>query len=122
MLMEQSMIPSKWEELKMEKKLELTNQGKQFVLLKYFIYKDHGLLETYQLKNKDIKHYMIDFKNIQKIKCDLIQRTTGKKSFAQSILSSRILELTPFIREELRQKIALFYSRIPKEDSAIINY
>ncbi|MDV0446814.1 hypothetical protein MsAg5_06710 [Methanosarcinaceae archaeon Ag5] len=79
-----------------------------------FVYAGHDALPTYQLKYKDkeliTNCYMVNFKDSIHVYSDEINRNN------QNLNKCKHLELSVQTREELRNKISFFYSRIPDED------
>jgi hypothetical protein len=59
-------------------------------------------------------HWMIDFKSIVRVECNAIERgkppPTGMK----------FLQLSIRAREGLRQKLALYFARVPEEDQGVL--
>jgi hypothetical protein len=53
---------------------------------------------------------MINFRDIYKLRCDRINTPEDAP------LDSKVLELSIEIRSELREKVAAYYGRPPKED------
>jgi len=115
------MSPSDFAKLNPERQEKIFNQRTQYTLLEYFIYKDHDIFDKYTLKDRQTSYYMIDFKNVQKIKCEKIKRPEQMSQENNLILESKILELTIEAREELREKIAYFYSNVPEEDLVLLD-
>jgi hypothetical protein len=112
---EQSVAPEIWEKIPPEEKTRRANEGASFALKDVFIFQDHPLLPKYTLtdKNKDnyeTGHYMIDFKNQYKISCKKIN------SANDAPIDSKCIQLSIETRNELRNKISSYYSRVPVED------
>jgi hypothetical protein len=105
-----------WRKLSTERQEEILSSPSNYTLLEYFIYAENELFERYELKRREISYYMVDFKNIQKIKCSRIQRPTNRMPCDELLLQSKALELSAEARNDLRDKIAHFYSRPPRED------
>lgn len=101
-----------WNKLSDEAQANAMLRDYEFSNLQNFIYAPHPYFESYIAKKEETSHYMIDFKNTIKIKCDLIQKSNPSKT----ILDSKIAELSIDIRHELREKISNFYARVPEED------
>jgi hypothetical protein len=118
LLPNQMMSDEDWRKLSAERQGEILSSPSNYTLLEYFVYAENELFERYQLKGREISYYMVDFKNIQKIKCSRIQMPTDRTPCDELILQSKVLELSVEARNDLRDKIAHFYSRPPKEDSA----
>ncbi len=111
---QQALSPDDWETLpEVEKQIRL-EEGLQYALLNIFIYDANPIFDEYTLKGKNIRNYMIDFKNIYKVKCDLIKRP--EELHESPILDSKVLQLSIDARSQLRNKIAHYYSRAPIED------
>lgn len=92
----------------------LSNDNKVYTLLDLFIYDKNDIYDEYNIKmdgkNEAIKYYMVDFKTIQKIDCEEV------KSSRESPLSAKCLQLSISARNDLRNKMAYYYGRIPDED------
>ena len=101
-----------WNKKGKTEQANLMSESPKFALLQNFIYAPNDLFETYNLRTCEIKHYMIDFKNAIKIKCELIDRKTPTHT---DILSSKVAELSIETRRELIEKLTNFY-RVPDED------
>lgn len=109
--------PKIWNEiLTDEQRSEHELDGPQWVYIDIFFYKEHDLFEEYSIKKDNniynTRDYRIDFKEIYQLKCNKIQRN----KIGVEILKSKCLELTIQTRDELREKIAFYYTRVPKED------
>lgn len=105
--------PSRWEGFQPEEKIRREAEGLTYGFLDKFIYDQHELLPRYLIdKNRGIRtgYYMISFKNNYKI--DL----TNVKDKNNILIKSKHLQLSVKSRNELRRKIATYYSREPKED------
>lgn len=111
---QQAVPPHTWEKFSPEVKQERLKEGYGYALFDVFIYEKHDLLSKYTVNrrqgNIETNYYMIDFKNIHKTRCDKII------SAKDSPLDSKCLQLSIQTRSELRDKIAYYYARIPKED------
>lgn len=119
LLPNQMMSEEDWRELSTERQVEILSSPRNYTLLEYFVYGENDLFEKYPLRGREISYYMIDFKNIQKIRCSRIKRATDGKPCDELILQSKVLELSAEVRSDLREKIAHFYSRAPKEDTEL---
>lgn len=111
---QQAVPPHVWEKFPPELKQERLKEGYGYALFDVFIYERHDLLPKYTInrrqRNIETNCYMIDFKNIYKVNCDKI------KSAENAPLGTKCLQLSIQTRSELRDKIAYYYARIPKED------
>lgn len=68
LLPNQMMSEEDWRELSTERQEEILSLPRNYTLLENFVYAENHLFEKYPLRGPDISYYMIDFKNIQKIK------------------------------------------------------
>jgi hypothetical protein len=103
-----------WAKLAQDKQRELLNSPKSYALMSLFVYATHDLFprshpehETYG----NINYYHVDFKSIYTVHCDKIIRPDKVP------IESKILQLSKAARHELREKLAHYFGRIPKEDS-----
>ncbi len=112
---EQSVSPTQWEKFPQEVKQQRLEEKETYAHSELFIYQENEIFSPYVLKKKGeeevaTRHYMIDFRNIQKINCDLI---LTNKNFP---FESKCLELAKATRGELREKISYYFGRTPEED------
>jgi len=112
---QQSLPPEKWAELsepEKEKRLDFRNPA--YALREYFVYDQHTLLSTYELKwkgeTKQIGHYVIDFRRVHKVECPMI------KSPTECPLNAKVLQLSVDARTQLREKISDYFGKVPTED------
>src|SRR5574341_24589 len=113
---EKLFAPDDWKNLPSEKKESIIQQGKSYTLLHLFIYEKNDLFPKYKIRGQETNHYMIDFRNTYKIKCNMIKRPEKATQEDLAILESKCLQLSIQARSDLRYKIANYYSRIPEED------
>ena len=117
---ENTVKPEIWERFPQEQKDKRLLEGSQYGLLEFFIYEENELLPLYSLKRKGnadtikTNYYMIDFRNVYKLTSKNFRAPKG------ALLQSKILELTPQTREELRRKVGNYYIRIPNEDKCFL--
>jgi hypothetical protein len=111
---QQALSPENWSKLTQEERIHRLGEGKKYALLNYFIYMQNDIFESYSLKGHEVQYYMINFKEVRRIKCPLIMRPEKMKS-ENPIVQSKILQLSITARSELRDKIAYFF-REPAED------
>ena len=101
-----------------EERQRRTEDGLTYALADYFIYRNHDLLQEYDLIRGSITHttkfYMIDFRSMYKVNCTRINAPR------QAPTEVRILQLTPQSRSELREKLGSYFLRIPAEDLAYL--
>lgn len=111
---QQAVPPHVWEKFPPEVKQERLKEGYGYSLLDVFIYEKNNLFPKYTVnrrrKNIETNYFMIDFKNVYKVNCDRII------SAKNAPLDTKCLQLSIQTRSELRDKIAYYYARIPKED------
>ena len=83
-----------------------------------FVYKEHPLLPKYTVNTRDGKfqtgYYMIDVANTYKMNCDKIIRNQPAPA------NVKCLQLSVQTRQELRDKVAYYYGRIPEEDKVLL--
>jgi len=118
MLAEQSVSPNIWEKLPPEEKQKRLDVGYAYGFVDFFVYEKNDLFSRYTVNRKNAEnvetnYYMIDFRNIYKLSCEKI--ITPKNS----PLESKCLQLSIEARTELRDKIADYYARVPKEDEVL---
>lgn len=117
----QHSIPTKgWNSLNAEEKTNLLEQGEKYIYIEQFVYQKSDLLQEYDyddpVQKAKIKlgYYMIDFRDVFKVSCDLIKRNNDMPK------GLKILELSLDSRNELRNKIKEYY-RTPAEDLALMD-
>lgn len=108
--------PEVWETLNPEEKEIAKGKSKPYTLLNLFIYEKHDILPIYNLRGNDTNYYMIDFRNVHTIKCDMIKRASSMGQEEAEITESKCIQLSEETREELRNKMAFYYGRVPEED------
>ena len=114
---QQALSPDNWRKLTQQEQNRRLSEGKRYALLNYFIYMKSDIFEKYVLKGHEVQYYMINFKDIRRIKCSLIKRPEKMKP-EDPIVQSKVLQLTTTARSELRDKIAYFF-REPAEDKLL---
>ncbi|MBM2813961.1 MAG: hypothetical protein HW421_723 [Ignavibacteria bacterium] len=116
---EQAITTEEWNNFSIDEKIKRNEEGITFALRNLFIYQDNEIFHEYTLRGRDIKYYMIDFRNSYKINCDKIKRPEKLKTVDGIVMESKVLQLSIDARKELREKIADYYSRIPIEDKIL---
>ena len=109
--------PSKFSSFDSIKQQEILERGIEFPFSDLFVFPGNDFFKEYDLDPKQnirSKAYMIDFRKIYSVKCDAV------KNPEQSILGTKILQLSETGRKELREKIANYFARVPDEDKAIL--
>jgi hypothetical protein len=111
--LEQAVSPHVWNQLSPEEKDRRLQKGCTYALVDLFIYARHDLLQAYQLGSLSTNYYMIDFRHISRVQSDKIINTKTVP------LDLKILQLTVGARQDLRDKIAHYFGRIPDEDNIL---
>ncbi len=105
--------PDELERLTETHKREIESMLKSYALLSFFIYEPSQFFPDYEKRKMTTNYYMIDFKNVQTLKCELIRERNN------SILESKCLQLSTNARDELRMKLSYYYGRVPEEDKIL---
>ena len=101
--------------------LEVENALPEYAYIDKFIYDNTPYMIEYELTKKRGKNdevtvttgkYMISFKDAVKIQSSLFERSRG--------VYAKVAELTPHSRQELRDKLSYYYSRVPEEDQPFL--
>jgi hypothetical protein len=108
---------------------ENDGKSKLYAFDNFFIYAEDSHLVSYDVtvrgENFKSRYYLIDFRNACKMKCNCIvaetERIQNREPLLEKAASSKILELSIESRACLREKLAFYYRRIPKED-LIVQY
>lgn len=116
---EKSVPPEVWKtKIPPERKQAMTAGGPAYVFLEFFVYQAHDLLKRYELDRQggpvEIGQYMVDFKSVYRVDCKLINRGAKAPS------GLKLLQLTAYTREQLRDKVAYYFGRTADEDRAIL--
>jgi hypothetical protein len=127
---QKTFTPNKWKEKMPEEKLAIINTPIDYQYHEFFVYASDGKLPKYTINlSKDASfesdYYFIDFRKITKVKCNCIISPDDEKNFTSEkkdkSLSTKLFELHPKIRQELRCKISNYYHRIPEADEPYIS-
>ena len=115
---QQAVPPYVWDQLGDDERERRLAEGITYAFVELFVYENHESFPEYVLhrrKGDDIatNYYMITFKNLYKVHCDKIISPTDFP------LESKHLQLSIEMREELRVKLARYYSRVPQEDQLL---
>lgn len=116
---EKAIPPDEWEQLPDGKKQEIKAKSKSYALLNYFVYEPSDMFPSYERRLQTTNYYMIDFRNIQTLKCELIKSRDKIGEEEVPILESKCLQLSNQSREELRKKLSFYYGR-PSEEEEIL--
>jgi hypothetical protein len=111
--------PDDWEKMDFDTKEEILARKQPYTLLNIFIYEGHELFSSYKLRDQYINYYMIDFRNVNTIRCEMIKRAEQMGKNEIPIIESKCLQLSDTTREELRNKMSYYYARRPEEERAI---
>ena len=104
--------PEKWDSLPTSEKQDAEPS---YYFLEAFVYPPSEHLPSYNLtygrekKIYTLRHYMVDFRNVQKVSCSVFSR-------GNSETPAKVLELSVAARSELREKVVHYFSRVPDED------
>ncbi len=102
-----------WDSFTPEEQERRLLEGRSYACVEYFIYEKHPLLAEYKIGKQNpvtTNYYMIDFRSIYQVQCKSVQNPKDCS------LDSKLLELTIPTRNDLRGKLADYFSRTPKED------
>jgi hypothetical protein len=115
---EQSVSPTVWGQLGEEERKRRLAEGNTYAFINHFIYQKHESYAEYTLHRKTkgnvvTNYYMVDFRNIYRVICEKIITPSNAP------IESKHLQLSIETRDELRVKIARYYSRVPQEDQLI---
>jgi hypothetical protein len=110
--------PDEWEKLELSEKAEIVAKSKPYTSLYLFIYEKNDIFPKYPIRGFEINCYMIDFRNVNTVKCDMIKRAEEMGPDELNIIESKCLQLSEDSRENLRNKMAYYYGRSPEEDLA----
>ncbi len=113
---EQSVPPAEWEKMPpsdRERRFDMA-KPESLAFVDLFVYAPHALLPRYDIDSRQGRRetgfYMIDFRQTCHVKCDSVANAK------QAPLSARRLQLSVSARGDLRDKVAAFYARVPRED------
>lgn len=108
--------PDDWQKIPTEEQQEKLARGKVYIEYYLFIYAPNDYFPPYELRGQQTQFYMVDFRNIQTLRCDLIKSREHTSEEDTNILASKCLQLSIQTREELRMKLAHYFGRRPAED------
>jgi len=115
---QQAVPPHIWDQLREEEKQRRLAEGNTYAFRNLFVYERHDCFPEYTPHRKKgdcitTNYYMINFKNLYKVHCDKIISPTN------SPVECKYLQLSVERREELRVKLARYYSEVPLEDQTL---
>lgn len=108
---QQAFASDDWERLPPEEQREIQVKSRNYALLYIFVYAPHDLFPMYEKRGQETNYYMVDFRNVQTLRCDLIKSRDKTKEEETPILESKCLQLSDQAREELRNKLSYYYGR-----------
>jgi len=108
---EKAFPPDAWEKFSDEKKGGILAKKNPYTLLNCFIYAPSDLFPVYEKRGRKTNYYMIDFRNSQTLKCELIRNRDRTTEEDPPILESKCIQLSEQTREELRRKLSYYYGR-----------
>ncbi len=113
---EQSVSPTQWERMTpsdRERRFDMS-KPESLAFVDLFVYAAHDLLPRYEIHLRDGQRktgfYMVDFRLTCHVKCDKVANAK------QAPVEAKVLQLTIDARGDLRDKVAAFYARVPRED------
>ena len=108
--------PDDWQKRPPEEQQEILARGKAYMEYYLFIYAPNDYFPAYERRGQQTQFYMVDFRNIQTLRCDLIKSREHTSEEDTNILASKCLQLSIQTREELRMKLSHYFGRRPAED------
>lgn len=109
-----------------EEKLKRLAAGEGYVFNYYFAYEGNDIFQYYtvDIRGKDnitTNCYIIDFRNIYSLMCDMIKRQSALTDHDKPLIESKRLELSVETRHLLRNKLSYYFWRPAPEDEALIS-
>ena len=103
-----------------EEKSRRLAAGPVYIFFEYFVYDANEIFNEYTVPMKgedDIqtRYYMIDFRNIYSLRCDMIKRNISESE--RPLIESKHLELSISTRASLREKLSYYFYRPAPEDA-----
>lgn len=116
---QKAVSPYVWEnKLSAEERQKRIGEGAIYAFDSLFVYEKHFLLPKYAVDTRDGKLetncYMIDIANTYRMNYDKINRYTPVPA------NVKRLQLSAQTRQELRDKVAYYYGRVPDEDKVLL--
>ena len=116
---EHAVPPAAWEKMSPDERRKREAEGYTYAFMECFVYAEHDLLRPYTVRRPkridiETRYYMVDFRDIFKVNCSAIV------SQDNAPLSAKLLQLSVLARQELRDKIAYYFNRVPEEDKAAL--
>jgi hypothetical protein len=120
-----SVPPEVWDKPEFaEEKSGRLAAGPNYIFVEYFVYDAHEIFDEYTVHmrgedNIQTRYYMIDFRNIYSLKCDMIKRPISESE--RPLIDSKRLELSVPTRAILREKLSYYFYRPAPEDAALLS-
>ena len=108
--------PDDWQKIPPEEQQAKLARGKGYIEYYLFIYAPNDCFPPYERRGQQTQFYMVDFRNIQTLRCGLIKSREDTSEEDTNILASKCLQLSIQTRDELRMKLAHYFGRRPDED------
>jgi hypothetical protein len=112
---EYTIPPEGWDRLSEKDKSIRISKGPAYTFGDFFIYSENPFFPKFEVSMRNEKlnigFLMVNFKDIQKACCD------GITEVSETPNPAKILELSIRARNDLREKLSWYFSRIPEEDS-----
>jgi hypothetical protein len=107
------------------KKQEFLAKGLSYFFFNNFVYEQNDIFNNYAINmiredNITTNYYMIDFRNIYSLKCNMIKREIKLTPNDEPLIQSKKLELSVTTRAILREKLSYYFFRPAPEDDAIL--
>ncbi len=124
---ELSLPPSVWNNVDFQgAKQKLLAKGQAYAFGDYFVYEKNDIFSEYvvNMRGEDnivTKYYMIDFRKIYSLMCDMIKRSSDLTDDDRPLIESKRLELSGDARLILREKLSYYFYRPAPEDAALID-
>jgi hypothetical protein len=100
-----------WQTLSDGEKQEILAKKNPYTLLSLFVYEPSDLFSRYLIRKQEINYYMIDFRNVQTLRCEMIKNRDKIEREEAPILESKCLQVSKQTREELQNKLSYYYGR-----------
>ena len=113
---DKAIAPDDWQKKSPQEQQTELARGKAYMEYYLFIYAPNDSFPPYERKGQQTQYYMVDFRNMPTLKCDLIKSRENTSEEDTNILASKWLQLSIQTREELRMKLANYFGRRPAED------
>jgi hypothetical protein len=107
--------PMAWDNLPSDKRKQRMDGGNAYVWAEMFVFEANDLFPKYEIRRGNEKResnaYMVDFKGIFRVESKAINRDSNRE-----LVKLRLLQLSVQARQDLRDKLAAYFARVPAED------